>query len=197
MNLLLFAKITEGAAIPAFGPEFEKHLEAKHHPAVHCASCTAWRLLEMALQKLGIKQLPQVRFEANGKPVFVDSQLHFSLSHSEHLAAALLSSSACAVDLQAVKGQPNAKLVERCLNEQELALGCDFTECWTKKECLGKLSGRGLPSRPNELDSLDPQYADHFHLRRLADSAGQEYVLTALCMNNKPIALQKIEPEEL
>ena len=197
MNLLLICEIHEGLCLPAFGPEFERHMEDKHHPAVRSASGTAWKLLETALRRMGIKKLPQVRFEEMGKPVFADSSLHFSLSHSGRLAAALLSDAPCAVDVEAVRDEVRDKLIKRCLNERELALGCDFFECWTKKECLGKLSGRGLPPRPAELNSLDAAYADLFRLHRAADSNGQEYQLCALCMNRDKLQIQKIEPEEL
>lgn len=197
MNLLLIAGISEGPAIPAFGPEFEKHMEGKRHPAVRAASCTAWKLLALALQRSGITELPEVRFEEAGKPVFVASPLHFSLSHSGRFAAALLSDSPCAVDVETIRSNPRDKLVARCLNEREKELGCDFTECWTKKECLGKLNGKGLPTHPSRLDSLDPEYADRFHLQRLTDADGQAYLLCALCMNDEKLHIQKIKPEEL
>ena len=197
MNLLLIAEVEEGLALPGFGFEFERHMEAKRNPAVRNASCTAWRLLALALKKSGINELPQARFEAMGKPVFADSRLHFSLSHSENIAAALLSDSPCAVDVEIIRDTVNNKLRDRCMNEQEKAAGCGFFECWTKKECLGKLSGRGIPSRPSETDSLDPAYAEHFHLQRFFDADKQEYQLCALCMNHEEIHIQKIGPEEL
>jgi len=197
MNLLLIAEIGEWTGIPPFGSALEKHLEDKRHPAVRAASCRVWRLLELALQRAGIKEAPEVRFEETGKPVFASGSLHFSLSHSASLAVALLSDSPCGVDVQAVQVNPRDGLVDRCLNERERELGCDLTECWTKKECMGKLSGKGLPACPSRLDSLDPKYAEYFRLRRITDADGQEYVLCALCMNDDQLQIQKIEPEEL
>lgn len=197
MNLLLIAEITEGLKLPPFGDEFKKHINAKRNPAVYAASCTAWWLLELALRKIGIFELPKIHFEENGKPTFINSPLHFSLSHSGRMATALLSDSPCAVDVEAVKSAVKDKLILRCLNEHELELGCDFFECWTKKECLGKLSGGGLPSHPNQMDSLDPAYADHFRLHRFTDADGQNYVLSALFMNHDKLHIEKIEPEEL
>lgn len=197
MNLLLIAGIAEGLSVPGFGPEFERHMLAKRNPAVRDASCTAWRLLEIALRSIGVQALPKVRFEDTGKPVLMDSPLYISLSHSQNLAAALLSDSPCAVDVEAVRDHVREKLKDRCMNEREKASGCGFFECWTKKECLGKLSGKGLPSRPAGMDSLNPEYADHFHLFRFANSDGLEYQLCALCMNHAELNIKKIEPEEL
>lgn len=197
MNLLLFGEVAEGGSLPAFGPEFEKHMEEKRHPDVRAASETAWNLLEAALRETGIAELPQVHFEETGKPVFADSSLHFSLSHSGKLACALLSDAPCAVDVEIIKPDVQAKLIDRCLNEQEKALGCDFFETWTKKECRGKFSGKGLPARPSEMDSLNPEYAGCFHVHRMIDSDGQGYVLTALCTNKEKLQIQKIRPEVL
>jgi len=197
MNLLLISEIGKGPALPAFGPEFEMHMEAKHHPEIYAASCTAWRLLETALRSVGIEKLPLVHFEAMGKPVFADSPLHFSLSHSGKLAAALLSDALCAVDIEIIKDHVQDRLLNRCLNAQEKSMGRDFFECWTKKECLGKLSGEGLPARPAGMDSLNPAYADHFHLHRFIDSSGRQYQLCTLCMNHEKTTIKRIGPEEL
>lgn len=197
MNLLLIAEITDGLSIPDFGSEFEKHIEAKHNPAVYNASCTAWRLLAIALKESGINKLPQVRFKETGKPFFANSPLHFSLSHSGSLAAVLLSDSPCAVDIEIIKQAVQDKLADRCMNEREKTSGCVFFECWTKKECLGKLNGKGLTARPADIDSLDPVYTDYFHMYPFTDSLDQNYQLCALCMNNKKIHIQKIGPEEL
>ena len=197
MNLLLIAETVHGLSIPGFGPEFEAHMAAKHNPAVHDSSCTAWHLLALALKKNGIDHLPQVQFEEMGKPVFADSPLHFSLAHSGRLAAALLSDSPCALDVEVVKEHVREKLKDRCMNEQERMLDCDFFECWTKKECLSKFSGKGLPARPADMDSLNPEYRDHWHLYRFTDSSQQAYQLCALCMNPEELQIQKIGPEEL
>lgn len=197
MNLLLIAEIAECASLPAFGPEFEKHMEEKRHPGVHAASETAWNLLEAALRETGIAELPQVHFEETGKPVFADSSLHFSLSHSGKLACALLSDAPCAVDVEIIKQDVSTKLFDRCLNEQEKALGCDFFETWTKKECMGKLSGKGLPARPSEMDSLNPEFDACFYVRRMTDSDGQDYVLTALCTNKDKLQIKENRPEKI
>ena len=196
MNLLLIAEVSEGLSVPDFGSEFKDHMSTKHHPSVRNASCTAWRLLALALEKNGINELPTVRFKETGKPFFADSPLHFSLSHSGKLAAVLLSDTPCAVDIEMVKNDVGNKLMDRCMNEAEKASGCDFFDCWTKKECLGKLSGKGLPARPAAMDSLDPAYTDHFRLYRLTDTSGREYRLCALCMNHEKLHIQKIGPEE-
>lgn len=197
MKLLLFSEVAEGLPLPGFGAAFEDHIAAKHHPRVRASSLSAWRLLEIALNEAGVHELPEVVFEKTGRPAFASFPLFFSLSHSEKLAAALLSDAPCAVDVERIRPEAAQRLHDRCLNAREKALGCDFFACWTKKECIGKLDGRGIPSRPSELDSLDAAYAGHFHVRRICDCAGQEYALAALCPGEGELHIQKIEPEEL
>lgn len=197
MNCLLICEIAHGLSAPDFGSVFVAHLNAKHHPQLHAASLTAWNLLEIALRRNGQTILPQTDYLSDGKPVWRDSPLHFSLSHSGNLAAALLCEAPCGVDIELVRGEADVRQIKRCLNAQEQSLGCDFYECWTKKECLAKLDGRGMPAHPNQIDSLNPIYAPFFQTQRISDNSGQVYAMAALCMNQEPIHIQKIKPEEL
>lgn len=197
MNLLLICEIVQDLPLPVFGGEFAAHIASKRNTAVRAASLTAWNLLACALKQTGIEQLPDVHFGENGKPCFDTCPLHFSLAHSKNMAAALVSDAPCAVDIEAVRSQVRDKLYERCLSETEIRSGCDFFDVWTQKECMGKLSGKGLPARPAEMNSLDPEYARCFFPQRLWDSAGHEYALAALCTNGIKPETKKIMPEEL
>lgn len=183
MNLLYWCEITENAPLPDFGDVLRSHIAQKSHPGVHASSLTAWNLLERALRQLGHARLPAVEFQPGGKPYFADSGLHFSISHSGRIAAALVSDGPCAVDVEAVRPNVEERLLVRCLSKQEIEAGCDFFEAWTKKECIGKLSGRGIPGHPAEINTLDTEYAGRFFLREIRDSQGNQYILTALCMN--------------
>lgn len=181
MSLLLYGEIRPIETIPDFGAALHEHLRAKSNPAVHAASVAAWSLLAEGLHRLGLEELPELRFDPGGKPRFTDSLLHFSLSHSGKLAAVLISEEPCGVDIELVRPEVAERLRERCLSDGERARGCDFFELWTKKECIAKLDGSGMRSHPSEIDTLDPRWNGRFFTTRVRDSAGQAYALSALC----------------
>ena len=181
MSLLLYGEIRPIEAVPDFGEALYEHLRAKTNPAVHAASIAAWSLLAGGLRILGLEELPEVHFEPNGKPYFVNSSLYFSLSHSGRFAAALISEEPCGVDVEQVRPEVAERLRERCLSDGERARGCDFFEIWTEKECIAKLDGSGMRSHPSEIDTLDPRWNGRFFTTRIHDSAGQAYALSALC----------------
>lgn len=181
MNLLLISEIQDEIAPPEFGGEFAAHIERKRNPAVRNASRTAWNLLAQGLQRLGCEPLPTVHFGERGKPEFVDCPLHFSLAHSGRLAAALISPAPCGVDIERIRPEVAERLRVRCLSSEEQRHNLDFFECWTKKECIGKLTGDGVDGSPAKLDTLNPRWANQFFFESLTDSAGQSYALAALC----------------
>ena len=196
MSLLLIAEIRRDLTPPQFGGAFDAHMARKANLAVRRASLTAWSLLALGLRQLGCDKLPDVRFGARGKPEFVGSPVHFSLAHSGNLAVALLSDAPCGVDVERVRPEVSKRLRGRCLNAREQEqLG--FFECWTKKECIGKLDGRGIDAHPANIDTLDARWAGRFFARRVADASGKEYALAALCGDAKQITLQWIGPEAL
>ena len=90
MNLLLICEIACGLPTPEFGAALAAHIDEKKHPDVRAASLTVWNLLACGMKQLGFVRLPEVVFEAGGKPRFTNADLCFSLSHSGNLAAALL-----------------------------------------------------------------------------------------------------------
>lgn len=191
MSLLLYGEIRPMETIPDFGAALHEHLRAKTNPAVHAASIAAWSLLAGGLRILGLEELPEVHFEPNGKPYFVNSSLYFSLSHSGRFAAALISEEPCGVDVEQVRPEVAERLRERCLSDGERARGCDFFELWTKKECIAKLDGSGMRSHPSEIETLDPRWNGHFFTTRVRDSAGQAYALSALCGDIESLSIIK------
>lgn len=192
MNLLLISDVRDGIEPPPFDGELAAHLATKRNPAVRRASLTAWALLARGSEMLNVRPLPVVRFGVRGKPEFVGSPLHFSLSHSGEIAVALLSASACGVDIERIRPEVAARLRERCLCAEELRLGLDFFECWTKKECLGKLDGNGIDAHPAKLDSSDARWRDRFHTWHITDASGQPYALSALCISPEPLRVIRI-----
>ena len=195
MSLLLCGEIRPMETIPDFGAALHEHLRAKTNPAVHASSLATWSLLAEGLRRLGPEALPEVRFEPGGKPVFVNRLLCFSLSHSGKLAAVLISEEPCGVDVEQLRPEVAVRLHERCLSDAERARDCDFFELWTKKECIAKLDGRGLPSHPSKIDTLDPRWSGRFYTTHVRDSSGQEYALSALCADAEALQIIKIDTE--
>jgi 4'-phosphopantetheinyl transferase len=126
------------------------------------------RLRELLAERLGVRA-HQVEFEygAHGKPAlsrrFADSDLHFSVSHCDDLAAYAFSSGhPIGIDVEAVRRMPDADdlaaryfsrrehATYRTLEPRDKPLG--FFNCWTRKEAFVKASGDGL-SMP--LDRFD------------------------------------------
>lgn len=191
MMQLYWCELADGFPLPDFGAEFCAHIEQKKHPEGLRRSRAAWRLLEIALRERGLASLPEVRFSETGKPLFANMPLHFSLSHSDNLAAVILSDAPCAVDIERIQDAIGEKLYERCMHPEETESGCSFFEAWTKKECIAKLDGDGIPAQPKVLNTLDAQYTGRFFSREIVDSAGNKYVLSALCEDAAQLYAEK------
>ena len=191
MSLMLYGGIRPIETIPDFGTALHEHLRAKSNPAVHAASVAAWSLLAEGLHMLGADVLPEVRFDPGGKPRFIGSPLHFSLSHSRNLAAVLISDEPCGVDVEQLRPEVAERLRARCLSDGERARSCDFFEIWTRKECIAKLDGSGMRSHPGKVDTLDARWNHRFFTTRVHDDLGQEYVLSALCGDAETLFITK------
>lgn len=189
--MLLIAEIREGLPVPDFGSEYQNYMSEKHHAGYRSASLCAWTLLREALCSMGFHAMPDVTFSETGKPSFRDHCAHFSLSHSGKLAVALVSDENCAVDVEKIDPNAAEKLSARCMHENEIAAGMDFFECWTKKECIGKLSGNGLPSKPGRIDLTACREA--FFTACLSDSCGEKYYLSALAHEKGELKVKRIE----
>lgn len=104
----------------------------------------------------------------NNKPYFKNSNLHFSLSHSEGLSVAVLGDTPVGIDIEVLDTNRDIeKTVNRFFNESEKAIlqgSADrfitFYSIWTKKEALSKISGEGLSGISNQDSShcLSHQY---------------------------------------
>ena len=188
MSLLLYGEIRSGFDLPDFGEDFRQHMQNKRNPDVYAASLSAWRLLEKALRLHGISSLPKVGFTENGKPVFADSDLHFSLSHSASMAAVILSHAPCGIDIEIIRPETAKKLCNRVLSAREKESNRDFFEAWTMKEAIGKLTGAGMPAKPCEME-----ISDFVHLNRqnliICDTDHREYFLSAVCKNVQEIKI--------
>lgn len=171
---------------PDFGDALRRHLTAKLCLDARLQSTSAWSLLAEGLSHIGCEALPTVVFLESGKPIFVGSPLCFSLSHSQNLAAVLISDQNCGVDLEEIRPEVAEKLRNRVLSPEEQRQNADFFEIWTQKEALGKLLGTGLCARPAQMDVSALDRLNTLQ-KTLRDSSGIAYCLTALCQSPDPI----------
>ena len=107
--------------------------------------------------------LPEIRILERGKPVFTDSPLHFSISHTARHAFCVLSDVPVGLDAEELDRKIRPELAEKILSPGELAQyrraedkRLALLTFWVLKEAQVKLSGEGLRSYPNGTDfSLD------------------------------------------
>ena len=120
-------------------------------------------LLEALYREATGLPLPPIMIGQWGKPYFVDSSWHFSISHTKNHAFCVLARENVAIDAEELNRPINGKLAERILSPTEKAqydTAPDKTKAlltfWVLKEAAAKLSGRGLRGYPNNTDfSLD------------------------------------------
>lgn len=101
--------------------------------------------------------LPPIEVGAWGKPAFVDSDWHFSISHTKKHAFCVLAEENIAIDAEELNRRVNLSLAEKILSPTEKAQfdAADdknraLLTFWVLKEGAAKLSGRGLRGYPND-----------------------------------------------
>lgn len=101
--------------------------------------------------------LPPIEVGAWGKPAFVDSDWHFSISHTKKHAFCALARENVAIDAEELSRRVNLSLAEKILSPTEKAQfdAADdknraLLTFWVLKEGAAKLSGRGLRGYPND-----------------------------------------------
>lgn len=102
------------------------------------------------------EDLPEIRTTDRGKPCFVDSRWHFSISHTPNHAFCVLSENNIAIDAEEADRKINLRLAEKILSPSEKAQydAAENKEAalltfWVLKEAAAKLSGEGLRGYPN------------------------------------------------
>lgn len=120
-------------------------------------------LLEALYREATGLPLPPIVIGEWGKPYFVDSGWHFSISHTKNHAFCALARENVAIDAEEFDRPINQKLAEKILSPGEKAQydaapdkARALLTFWVLKEAAAKLSGRGLRGYPNNTDcSLD------------------------------------------
>lgn len=114
-------------------------------------------------------ELPEIAIGEWGKPYFVDSPWHFSISHTQRHAFCALSEKPIGIDAEETDRNIHLKLAEKILSPGEKRQ-FDAAEdkrralltFWVMKEAAAKLSGEGLKGYPNHTDFFldDPRVTE-------------------------------------
>ena len=107
--------------------------------------------------------LPTIAVAERGKPYFVDSPWHFSISHTKEHAFCALSEKSVGIDAEELDRRVNPALADKILSPGEKAQfdaapdkNRALLTFWVLKEAAAKLSGEGLRGYLNHTDfSLD------------------------------------------
>ena len=121
------------------------------------------KLLQTLWQTHGGGEMPEIAIAERGKPYFVDSNWHFSISHTKKRVFCALSEENVGIDAEEADRNINLHLAEKILSPMEKAQfdaaedkRIALLKFWVLKEAAAKLSGEGLRGYPNHTDfSLD------------------------------------------
>ena len=117
-------------------------------------------------------------------PRIAGSDLACSLSHTEGAVCAMVSGSACGIDIEKLR-TPRLGAARRLFTENELrACPQRFWEIWTSKEALGKAQGTGLTLSLKDEDTLTGPAA-----RLLRTAVFGDYVLSVCCADDVRLEL--------
>ncbi len=112
-------------------------------------------LAELYAQQTG-EALPPIQIDQWGKPRFVGSPFHFSISHTKRHVFCILGTENVAIDAEELGRDIRPNLPKRVLSPEELAQyetapdkNRAFLTFWVLKEAAAKLDGRGLRGFPN------------------------------------------------
>ncbi len=122
-----------------------------------------YRMKEDALRFLGGRYLIHrfipgtIEFGEYKKP-FIDGAPSFSLSHAgDKIVLGIASEGSIGVDIEGHRNHSAEGLINRVCTEYEkekIGNESDFYRCWTRKEALMKLTGKGLGIEPKRIETV-------------------------------------------
>lgn len=112
------------------------------------AESRSWRAaLRERLSEMGYadEAAREIRYNEVGAPYMVDSEIHFSVSHSSKFVAVIISDTRCAIDIESCE-RDFLRVARRYVTEEEAKFNSGTTPLlpliWSAKEALYKFSGR-------------------------------------------------------
>ena len=116
-------------------------------------------LLARLYRETAGETLPEIAVADRGKPYFVGSNWHFSISHTKRRVFCVLSEVPVGMDAEEIDRDINLHLADKVLSPAEKAqfeAAADkriaLLKFWVLKEAAAKLSGEGLKGYPNHTD---------------------------------------------
>ena len=121
------------------------------------------QLLAQLYRNVTGQELPEIRVTERGKPYFVGSDLHFSVSHTHSRVFCVLHTGPVGIDAEATDRAIDLRLAEKILSPNE-RLRFDrspdkraaLLKLWVLKEAYAKQTGRGWGSYLYSTD-FDPE----------------------------------------
>lgn len=114
-----------------------------------------WLLAELYRLETGLP-LPDIAITSRGKPYFVNSAYHFSITHTPRHAFCILAKSPVGIDAEERDRAVRFSLAERIFSPEEYAAFAQdsdpqraFLSLWVLKEATAKYTGKGLQGFPN------------------------------------------------
>ena len=125
----------------------------------------AYSLLDTVLKSVGVFDYTIKKTEL-GKPYLENSDVHFSIAHTDGLVCCVVADKECGIDCEKITPRDRIKeLAERFFVDNEIALlkkndysNTEFLRIWTCKEALGKRLGTGL-SKSLKIDSTKESFS--------------------------------------
>ena len=115
------------------------------------------RLLQQLYEEETGLPLPEIAVTSRGKPYFIDSPWHFSITHTRHYAFCALSPKPIGIDAEELDRDINLRLAEKMLSPEEYS---QYTQAedkrlalltfWVLKEAQAKYTGEGLRGCPRK-----------------------------------------------
>ncbi|MBQ6079229.1 MAG: 4'-phosphopantetheinyl transferase superfamily protein [Muribaculaceae bacterium] len=146
----------------------------------------AYRLLMRAMKlEYGIDEAPEFIYDENGKPLLKGyPDIHFSLSHCHEAVACAVSDHPVGIDIETTEHY-SIEVARRVMNDDEIRQieasaqpEVTFTQLWTKKESLFKLTG-------DDLDGNTAQMLDKADNYRFETVIHPRYIYT-VCSTTTP-----------
>ena len=141
-----------------------------------------------------------ISFGEHGKPYAED--VHFSVSHSGRVAAIVVDDAAVGLDVERIAEESRLKVADRFYHPNERAyvnasadLCRAFSEIWTRKEAVLKMTGEGISADLAAFDTTSSPFKE-----RLYTMAFGDYCLSVCSdrpIKEKEIYISQLELKEL